>query len=165
MSEQQDVAAGAGAVVVGVDGSESARTAVAAALREADRRDRPVVAVMAYDAPDLWMMEIGGQSLDRRELQRQVEVVARSVVDDVIRGVREEGVEIPEVRVLAGPGSPAEVLCRVAQEAELLVVGHRGRGGLASRLIGSVGLGVVVHAACPVLVVRPTPPVSAGRPG
>ena len=42
---------------------------------------------------------------------------------------------------------------RAADEADLLVVGHRGRGGLRSVALGSVGLGCVLHAPCPVLVV------------
>jgi nucleotide-binding universal stress UspA family protein len=41
-------------------------------------------------------------------------------------------------------------------DADLLVVGHRGRGGIARACLGSVGLQCVLHAACPVVVVRPT---------
>ena len=43
-----------------------------------------------------------------------------------------------------------------AENAALLVVGHRGRGGLRSRLLGSVGLAVVLRAPCPVTVVPPS---------
>jgi nucleotide-binding universal stress UspA family protein len=46
------------------------------------------------------------------------------------------------------------VLVRESEHADVLVVGHRGRGAAASRLIGSVGLSAVVHAACTVIVVR-----------
>jgi nucleotide-binding universal stress UspA family protein len=53
------------------------------------------------------------------------------------------------------PGRPGEVLVDAAAGAALLVVGHRGRG--SGVLLGSVGLECVLHATCPVTVVRPTP--------
>ena len=160
MSEQQDVAAGSGAVVVGVDDSPGGGAALTAALDEAGRRGAPVVAVLAYDTPELWALELGADPImNNAELHRQVTRVAARLVDEVVADA--DDAHLPEVRVLARAGSAADVLCRVAREAALLVVGHRGRGALATRLIGSVGLGVVVHATCPVLVVRPAPAASA----
>jgi len=58
---------------------------------------------------------------------------------------------------LVEEGPPAEVLLRVAKEADLLVVGSRGRGGLRSALIGSVSLHCIQHAHCPVLVLPEQP--------
>jgi nucleotide-binding universal stress UspA family protein len=54
-------------------------------------------------------------------------------------------------------GDPAETLVRMARDhdAELLVVGSRGRSGLKSVLLGSVSRHVVSHAPCPVVVVKP----------
>jgi nucleotide-binding universal stress UspA family protein len=59
-----------------------------------------------------------------------------------------------DVRVV--PGSAGQVLLDQAADADLLVVGHRGRGGIASACLGSVGLQCVLHGACPVVVVRLT---------
>jgi nucleotide-binding universal stress UspA family protein len=59
-----------------------------------------------------------------------------------------------EVRTVAG--DPAAVLLDEAADADLLVVGHRGRGAIASACLGSVGLHCVVHAPRPVVVVRPS---------
>ncbi len=64
----------------------------------------------------------------------------------------------PEVRVIEGPA--ARVLVDVAQNADLLVVGSRGRGGFASLLLGSVSSQCAHHAPCPVAIV----PESAGQP-
>ncbi|MEJ2866134.1 universal stress protein [Actinomycetospora sp. OC33-EN08] len=154
MTEQFDVAGlGAGAVVVGVDASPSARVALAAALREGERRGVPVLAVTAFDPPDLWGLDSAGL-VDVELVEREMRRVTTGIVDEVARDLRAAGTVVPEVRVEVAPGPAVSTLCLVARGAELLVVGHRGRGAVASRLIGSVGLGVVVHATCPVLIMR-----------
>jgi nucleotide-binding universal stress UspA family protein len=58
------------------------------------------------------------------------------------------------VRVRVAEGEPAEVLAAEAEQAGLLVVGSRGRGAVAGRLLGSVSRAVRCTAACPVAVVR-----------
>jgi nucleotide-binding universal stress UspA family protein len=60
-----------------------------------------------------------------------------------------------QLRVVSG--NPGAVLVDEAADADLLVVGHRGRGGIASACLGSVGLHCVLHATCPVVVVRNAP--------
>jgi len=65
---------------------------------------------------------------------------------------------VPETTVHVQCGRPADVLIEVSRRAALLVVGHRGRGPLTSALLGSVGLHCVLHAVCPVTVVRPHAP-------
>jgi hypothetical protein len=62
-------------------------------------------------------------------------------------------------------GHPAPVLIDQAKGADLLVVGHRGRGGFASALLGSVGLHCVLHGECPVTVVRPELRLATSRDG
>jgi nucleotide-binding universal stress UspA family protein len=51
-------------------------------------------------------------------------------------------------------GDPATVLLKTAEDASMLVVGSRGRGGFSGLLLGSVGMQVAMHARCPVVVVR-----------
>ena len=79
------------------------------------------------------------------------------MVDDVVRARGGASADIP-VEVLAIGGSPGHVLVEQSRDADLLVVGHRGRGGFRSALLGSVGLQCVVHASVPVTVVRPVKP-------
>jgi nucleotide-binding universal stress UspA family protein len=75
-------------------------------------------------------------------------------VVEVIAEVGSAAEAVP-VEVRAVPGNPAEVLLDQAAVADLLVVGHRGLGGVASACLGSVGLQCVLHAICPLTIVRP----------
>jgi len=61
-----------------------------------------------------------------------------------------------EMEIVGVAGNPAKELVEQSQGADLLVLGHRGRGTFASTFLGSVGLSCVLHAHCPVTIVRPT---------
>jgi len=54
-------------------------------------------------------------------------------------------------------GGPAEALLAAARDADLLVVGNRGRGNIAAALLGSTSAKVADEAPCPVVVVRAQP--------
>ena len=82
----------------------------------------------------------------------------RKLVDEVLGTAEGQ----PEVRIVAVAGSTWPVLVEQSRTAQLLVVGHRGRGELASTLLGSVGLYCVLHAHSSVLVVRPPADASDG---
>ncbi|GAA2874880.1 hypothetical protein GCM10010472_35330 [Pseudonocardia halophobica] len=142
-------------IVVGVDGSAGSRTALGHALRDAARRRARVRVVMAFEAPDFWP-EFGrtGGPPTAAEITRTLESSLREAVAEARADLGDEVADVP-VDVLALPGSPAAVLLAQAGEADDLVVGHRGRGGLASTVLGSVGLQCVLHAPCRVTVVRP----------
>jgi nucleotide-binding universal stress UspA family protein len=59
-----------------------------------------------------------------------------------------------DIRTSIEEGSPAKVLIERSKECDLMVVGHRGHGGFAGMLLGSVSQHLVAHAHCPVVVVR-----------
>ncbi|WP_352232069.1 universal stress protein [Actinomycetospora sp. NBRC 106375] len=65
------------------------------------------------------------------------------------------------VDVLGVAGPPADVLVDAAGDADLLVVGHRGRGARHGRLTGPVAIGCVLRARCPVTVLLPPGPDTA----
>jgi nucleotide-binding universal stress UspA family protein len=148
-----------GLIVVGVDGSECARAAFTFALEEAVRQDARVRVVTAFHPPRQWPVAFGMASAmadpaSLEELAEAVERTARQTVAEVIAEVGSTAEAIPvEVRTL--PGNPAKVLLDQAAGADLLVLGHQGVGGVVSARIGSVGLQCVLHATCPLTIVRP----------
>lgn len=143
-----------GAVVVGVDGSDGSRAALEYGLDEAARRGVPLRALMAYAGPDVWTTA-DGVLPDARVLHDAAAQEVRAIVDEIVAARRARSAPEPpavEAEIAMGPAST--VLIHHSQGAAVLVVGHRGRGGLASRIIGSVGLSAVIHAECTVVVVR-----------
>jgi nucleotide-binding universal stress UspA family protein len=76
----------------------------------------------------------------------------------LVSALADAGVAADDNRVTTTPaeGHPAEVLMQKAAGAELLVVGSRGYGRIFGALLGSVSQYVAAHAACPVVVIKPT---------
>lgn len=145
-------------IVVGVDGSESARAALGFGLEEAARRSARVRVVTAFRSPEYWPVAYGMASgmvvlPSIEQLAEDAQRTARQTLTEVVgRG----GAAVP-VEVRVAQGHPATLLLDQAAQAELLVVGHRGLGAVASVCLGSVGLQCVLHAVCPVVVVPPVP--------
>ena len=128
-----------GPVVVGADGSRAGRAAIAFAFEEAALRDVPLVAVCA-------LTDAAGRLGEGRQVQEDFEAM-----------MADEAKAHPEVsvwhRVL--PGTPRAALLAAASDAQLLVVGARGRGGLDGMILGSIAHAVLQYAPGPVAVVRP----------
>jgi nucleotide-binding universal stress UspA family protein len=146
---------GPATIVVGVDGSDSARSAVRFALDEAVRREAQLRVVWAFPPPESWATAYGMPApppLD--ELTTDLEREGRKLVDEVVGEGDPAAADVP-VTVQALLGSPGKVLVEQAQNADMLVIGHRGRGGFRSVVLGSVGLHCVLHATVPVTIVRP----------
>jgi nucleotide-binding universal stress UspA family protein len=135
-------------IVVGTDGTLSSMAAVQWAAREAERRGLLLRIVHAFDWE--WhsaRYSIGGDYID----------VARQLADAVTEAAVEQArAAVPAIRVEADAfvGHPVPQLLESAQDADLVVLGNRGRGGFASLLLGSVSQRVATHAPCPVVVVR-----------
>ena len=139
-------------IVVGVDGSPSSLDAVAAASRMAADRHRPLRIVHAF----VWSLlsvpyGISGGAPAGPGLRDE----ADKIIADAIALARSAAPEI-EVDGEVREGASAPVLLDEARRAWLLMLGDRGLGGFASMLLGSVTAQVAAHAACPVLMIRPT---------
>lgn len=133
-------------VLVGIDGSPTSELATAIAFDEASRRGVGVVALHAWrdwgigQWPDLdWedMKAEGEQTLSER-----------------LAGWSERYPDVAVERVLV-VDNPAQHLIERSEQAQLVVVGSRGRGGFTGMLLGSVAAAVVQSVRMPVIVARP----------
>jgi nucleotide-binding universal stress UspA family protein len=140
------------AVLAGTDGSPASLTAVDVALREATLRHRALRVVYV----DRWAKHpaLGSGAQLAEELLSDPEAALRASLDRA--GMRRTQGTAVTGEVLAG--DPAAVLIEESAHAELVVLGHRGRGGFPELLLGSVAAKVAAHAACPVLVTRQDAP-------
>jgi len=139
-------------VVVGVDGSPGSARALRWALDHADALGVPLVAVLTWQLTTLpapssatgggvaplsaWLA--GAERLLETSL---AEALPAGRAGDVVQVVRHE----PAARGLLAAVTPDD----------LLVLGHRGRGGFARLLLGSTSRQCAEHAPCPVVVVPP----------
>lgn len=141
-------------VVVGVDGSTWSRAALRFALEDAARRGQGVQVVSVLLPPEFWPEAYGVAGPPTVAAKKDdLRAAARRMVDEVV--AKHPGLAAVPVELHELVGRPAQVLIDRARGADVLVIGHRGRGGFASALLGSVGLQCVLHAECPVVVVRP----------
>ena len=137
-----------GSVVVGVDGSPHSDAAVEWAADYAVAHHAPLCLV--HGAGDLGDNLIPFK-VDAREMQAKA---SRPLTDRARQLVAERA---PELTVtVEAPFADARHALVELRGAAMVVVGTRGRGPLASRLLGSVSQAVVTHAPCPVTVVRPS---------
>ncbi len=143
-------------IVVGTDGSETARKAVQQATDLAKQVGASVSLVSAYEP-------VSNQRL--REEQREVPKDLEWMVnprEDVEATLKEAGEEVEgagvKVETFAREGDAADAILDVAEEqsADLIVVGNKGMTGAKRFLLGSVPNKVSHHAPCSVLIIRTT---------
>jgi nucleotide-binding universal stress UspA family protein len=146
-------------VVVGVDASEASGYAVDWATDEAALRHRPLRVVHVLTWP---LVALPTGPIDAGPVYPGLRKAAEETLAGAVDRVRARAPRI-ELADALPEGGAANRLIAESGHAALLVVGHRGLGGFAGLLLGSVGVQVAAHAACPVIVVRPPRP--AGRTG
>lgn len=140
-------------IVVGVDGSAASNAALRWALDEARLRGVQLEAVHAFASH-----EVSTTSQALHLIETDFAAYRTAGAEIVDRAMSEAGAESVEVERSVVEGPPAEALLDAAKEADLLVVGSRGRGGFAGLLLGSVSEQCAHHAPCPVVIVRSTRP-------
>lgn len=150
---------GAGPVVVGADGSDFADAAIRWAARDAALRDAELVITHAI-SPVMGTWLATPVPADVLDWQHRL---GRDILEDAVRVAKEAAGE--DLRVTARQLScpPAPALVQMSKEAQLIVVGSRGKGKVARSLLGSVSMGLVHHAHCPVAVIHP-PATADGEP-
>ncbi len=137
-------------VVVGVDGSDCSKSAVAYAFEQAASREVGLTAVHALTEPP------GDELVSRRIALHQRRATMRERRTRIFGVLADLGDRYPQVDVrdCIRLDAPAKALIDESDRAELLVVGSRGLGGFAGLLLGSVSRAVLARSACPVAVVR-----------
>jgi nucleotide-binding universal stress UspA family protein len=145
-------------IVVGIDGSEYSSAALRLAGRMAAALNAPIEIITCLGWSDFSLpSHLPPGNLEAPE---QLESIARGLVDQAIE--RAYGTDRPDgLAVTVKVGSPAKVLVEESKNAQLLVVGRRGHGGLLGQVIGSVSAACSAHAHCPVMVVGDDSPASA----
>lgn len=139
-------------VVVGIDGSPASRMALDVAIDEAWRRDATLEIVHAWSNPLISHFAgfTGGGPVSYLA-DEDPDYEGEAVMSAALEAVPEQlGLDVRSSLV---EGHPSSVLVERTRGADLLVVGRRGRGHLATLLLGSTSRDCVEHAECPVLVV------------
>jgi nucleotide-binding universal stress UspA family protein len=138
-------------VVVGVDGSPASEAAIGFAFEEASRDGSALVAVHTWNEvfidPELNVDRI---AFDTTVLQQR----ERELLAQRLAGWQEKYPDVPVSRVVTR-GRPVATLLEYGQDARLIVVGNRGRGGFQGMLVGSTSQALVQYVTCPLVVVRP----------
>ena len=142
-----------GRIVVGVDGSDGSSRALRFAVEEATRRRAALAVVHVWHQPE----PIGPVATQMWAYQASVEKASQTLLDTMTASLRpaSEGHPGPRsIERISTEGYPSHALVACARDADLLVVGARGRGGFTGLLLGSVSLRCLHHAPCPIAVVH-----------
>jgi nucleotide-binding universal stress UspA family protein len=135
-------------ILLATDGSSHAQEALRYACDLALRDGAQVIVVHAFAPVPSYMGEPWGEQAIGRHVGE-----GHRIAELAAQQLREAGVDF-RVEVLEGP--PADAILRVAdvRGCDLIVIGSRGHGPLASLLLGSVSHHVAAHARVPVMIVR-----------
>jgi len=142
---------GDGPVVVGHDGSACADGVLEAAFAAAAARGTGLTVMRAFHraTPVLPADAPPPKVFNARTAQA-------SLTEELTRLTHPLSDKYPDVdvKVVVADGDAAQLLVDASHRAQLVVVGSRGHGGFAGLLLGSVGMHLIHHAHCPVLVAR-----------
>lgn len=152
--------AGQSGIIVGVDGSPPADAAIRWAAHSAAMRRTPLTIVHAT-APVIgtWFATPlpAGVMAWQRELGREIVDSAMQIAKESAHGALQVAGEVLSTATVP-------TLVELSKRAEMVVVGCRGRGAFARTVLGSVSMGLVHRAHCPVAVIHDEVPLTAGNP-
>ncbi|MGH3901799.1 MAG: universal stress protein [Pseudonocardiaceae bacterium] len=139
-------------VVAGYDGSDESATAVRWAAQIARRNSSALRVVWIWQICDVWDEAIAARHDVEVPSITELEDIARRRFTEVVNRLVAGLVPHVDLHMDRGPDS-AGLLLRAAADADILVVGSRGRGRVATALLGSVSARCIHEATCPVLVI------------
>jgi len=145
-----------GSIVVGTDGSDTAKEAVRQATELAKRVDAKVHLVSAYEpVPEGRLRDERQQIPEDMQWMVNPREDVTNTLDAAGKDLEQAGVEVD---THAREGDPADAILDVAEEqqAGLIVVGNKGMTGAKRFLLGSVPNKVSHHAPCSVMIIRTT---------
>ena len=136
--------------LIATDGSPSAREAVEFGLQLA--AEQSAEAIVVHVAPALDVVPMSGFGMPVAQ-PHPLNAHDRAALDDAAKLAEEAGIS---VRTELLTGNPIDEIVAYADsvDADLIVVGSRGHGAVASALLGSVSQGVLHEARRPVLIFR-----------
>lgn len=140
-------------VVVGVDDSKNARRALGLAMGLAAETEGELVVVNSWEVPfpyDPVAMTSAGYQPQDDIFEQQSEALVAELLADVMDDQRED-VNV-EVAVVRSRSNPVNALLEASTEADVIVVGSRGRGSVRGLLLGSVSQGILHRSKIPVVV-------------
>jgi len=142
-------------IVIGTDGSADALQGVREGVELADEVGAAVTFVSVRTPP----AAVWGAPVYQAQLDTHTQI-ARDAIDEALAIAEDAGVEA-DYELLDGPAADAISSVAHTHDADLIVVGSRGRGAVRGALFGSVSKALVSHADRPVLVVKEKKPVAA----
>jgi len=135
-------------ILLALDGSEHAMRAAKVAGDLARQHGSDMIVVVCYDPIPAYLGEPNLQHALNERLEQTARILAPAlaIIGEIPGEIKKETLE----------GPPAEAILNVieARECDLVVMGTRGLSRLAGLLMGSQSQKVVMHASCPVLLVR-----------
>ena len=140
-------------ILLATDGSEEAELAALRAVELADATDSELHVVHVEVVPSFLVSYPGTLGYERR-LYEQIEEMSRELLRKQSWRVKAAGGTVAGTHLRMGQVDLEIVALAEEIQADLIVMGCRGLGGVRRALMGSVSDSVVRHAHCPVLVVR-----------
>lgn len=149
-------------IVVGVDGSERSKGALAWALREARAHGARLVTLYAFDYTPAWSVYAYGEGMvappapsdeEIEEASQDAERHAQGLLERMLADLGDQTAGLDIERLAIADRRPAHALVERSGRSDLLVVGSRGRGGFMGLVLGSVSNQCAQHARCPLVIV------------
>ncbi len=137
------------AILVGVDGSDASYKATWWAANYAKHAGLSLHIVCAYSLPSY-----AAVSFEASYTAVGDDVLAHKDAQDILGKAKaiavEQGVKVTTLIVT---GDPASVFVELSRNYNLIVIGNRGKGGLAERMLGTTSSSLPAYAYCPIVVV------------